>query len=60
LIGGPRGGALAGAIAGALLAASLFGLKKVLETQGNLPNLVAQHPIRTMGALVFIGALVAG
>ena len=60
LIGGRRGGGIAGAIAGALYAASLIGLMYALRAQGNLPNLVASHPIRTMGALVFIGALDAG
>ncbi|HEX9037817.1 MAG TPA: hypothetical protein VF808_12600 [Ktedonobacterales bacterium] len=60
LIGGRRGGAIAGAIAGALNAASLIALKYLLRAQGALPNLVAQHPVRSMGALVFIGALVAG
>ncbi|HEU0026252.1 MAG TPA: hypothetical protein VFQ25_03980 [Ktedonobacterales bacterium] len=60
LIGGRRGGAIAGAVAGALFAASLIALMFALREQGNLPNLVALHPIRTMGALVFLGALVAG
>lgn len=60
LIGGRRGGVIAGAIAGALFAACLIGLMYALRAQGNLPNLVALHPVRTVGALVFIGALVAG
>ena len=60
LIGGRRGGAIAGAVAGALFAVSLIGLMFALREQGTLPNLVALHPIRTMGALVFLGALVAG
>ncbi len=60
LIGGRRGGPIAGAIAGTLFAACLIGLMFALREQGNLPNLVALHPVRTMGALVFIGALVAG
>lgn len=60
LIGGRRGGAIAGVIAGALFAACLIALMYTLRAQGNLPNLVAQHPVRTMGALVFIGALMAG
>ncbi len=60
LIGGRRGGAIAGAIAGALFAACLIGLMYALRAQGTLPNLVALHPVRTVGALIFIGALVAG
>jgi hypothetical protein len=31
-----------------------------LRARGTLPNLVALHPVRTMEALIFIGALVAG
>lgn len=60
LIGGRRGGVIAGVIAGALFAACLIALMYMLRAQGNLPNLVALHPVRTMGALVFIGALMAG
>jgi hypothetical protein len=59
LIGGRRGGAGAGAISGAIVTASLIAFKFALQAQNNLPNLVEQHPIRTYGALVFIGALVA-
>ncbi len=60
VIGGRRGGAIAGAIAGTFFAACLIGLMYELRAQGNLPNLVALHPVRTVCALVFIGALVAG
>jgi hypothetical protein len=59
LIGGRRAGAVAGAIAGALCAGCLIALMYALRAQGALPNLLALHPVRTMGALLFIGALVA-
>ena len=63
LIGAGRAGrmtgAVAGVIAGALCAASLIALMYILRAQGALPDLLALHPVRTMGALVFIGALVA-
>lgn len=59
LIGGRHGG-VAGSIAGALFAACLIALMYTLRAQGKLPNLVAMHPVRTMGALAFIGALLAG
>lgn len=60
LIGGHRGGAIGGAAAGALFTASLVGLELWLQSRGSLPVLVAEHPIRTIGALIFIGVLLAG
>jgi hypothetical protein len=60
LIGGQRGGVWAGVIAGASFATSLIALMYWLREQGNLPNLVLEHPVRTMGALLFLGAIIAG
>lgn len=59
MIGGRRGGAIAGAIAGALCAFSLIGLMYYLRAQGSLPDIVTLHPVRTLLALLFLGALVA-
>jgi hypothetical protein len=60
LIGGRRGGLFAGPIAGLLFAGSLTGLRYWLDAQGRLPSLLVAHPIRTMGALLFLGAIIAG
>jgi hypothetical protein len=64
LLGGKRGagwgGVMAGAIAAALLAGTLIALGVYLRAQGQLPYLLALHPIRTVGAVGFIGCLVIG
>lgn len=60
LIGGRRGGLFAGPIAGLLFAGSLTGLRYWLDAQGRLPSLLVAHPIRTLGALLFLGAIIAG
>jgi hypothetical protein len=64
LLGGKRGagwgGVMAGAIAAALLAGTLIALGVYLRAQHQLPYLLALHPIRTVGAIGFIGCLVIG
>lgn len=56
--GGGFGGAIAGAIAAALFGASLVGLMYLLRAQGQLPYLLALHPVRAMGAIGFIACLI--
>jgi hypothetical protein len=64
LLGGRRGaswgGAVAGFIAAALLAATLVAVGYVLDARGQLPYLLALHPIRALGATIFLACLVAG
>jgi hypothetical protein len=65
LLGGRRGAGwggsvIAGAIAAALLAGTLIALGVYLRAQHQLPYLLALHPIRTVGAIGFIGCLVIG
>lgn len=62
LLGGKRdagwGGAIAGAIAAALFAATLIGLIFALRAQQQLPNLLAMHLVRAIGAVGFIACLI--
>lgn len=58
--GGGTGGAIAGAIASALFTASLVALMYRLRAQGQLPYLLALHPLRAMGAIGFIACLLLG
>ncbi len=65
LLGGKRGAGwsgsvMAGVIAAALLAGTLIALGVYLRAQHQLPYLLALHPIRTVGAIGFIGCLVMG
>lgn len=63
-IAGRRGGGIAGAVAGsiaaALYAVVVIGLVVGGARQGHGPPIIAAHPIRTSGALLFVAALVMG
>lgn len=54
---GGRGGATAGVITGALYAGSLVGLMYALREQHVLPYLLAQHPVRAIGAIGFVACI---
>ena len=64
LLGGKRGatwgGTLAGAITAILFAATLIALMYDLRARGQLPYLLALHPIRAMGAIGFVACLIMG